>query len=324
MIIVTGGAGFIGSNLISLLNEHNYHNIILVDDLSNGHQIRNIIDLKLDDYIDKDSFIYNLEKFKNVQAIFHLGACSATTEWNGKYLMENNYEYSKSLLNFSLKNKIQFIYASSASVYGLGLKGFDEKNACELPINAYAYSKFLFDQYVRRKLKHSKNSQVIGLRYFNVYGPKENHKGDMASPMHHFRNQCIRDNECRLFEGTDGFSDGEQKRDFIYVNDCNDIALWFFKKNDVSINGIYNVGTGNARTFNDVANNIIEWVKKNSEQKPVKRFIAFPDHLKKSYQSFTQANIDKLRLAGYDGKFTSLEDGISQYMKWLNDSDTNS
>ncbi len=319
MIIVTGGAGFIGSNLIRLLNDHGYKDIILVDDLTNGYQIRNLTDLKLFDYIDKDSFINKLEEFKDIKAIFHLGACSATTEWNGKYLMENNYEYSKLLLNFSIKNNIQFIYASSASVYGLGLNGFDEKESCELPINAYAYSKLLFDQHVRRQIKDLANSQVVGLRYFNVYGPRENHKGDMASPMYHFSSQCINDNECRLFKGTDGFLDGEQKRDFIFVEDCNNIALWFLEQNDVSVNGIYNVGTGEARTFNDVAKNIIKWFEATHKVMPQQKFIEFPEHLKGSYQNFTEANINKLRTAGYKDKFTSLEDGISSYMEWLND-----
>ena len=323
MIIVTGGAGFIGSNLIRMLNERGFKDIILVDDLTNGYQIKNLSDLNFIDYVDKDSFIKKLDDFKKIHAIFHLGACSATTEWNGKYLMENNYEYSKLLLNFSIKNNIQFIYASSASVYGLGLNGFDEKECCELPINAYAFSKLLFDKYVRLQLNNSVNSQVVGLRYFNVYGPRENHKGDMASPMYHFSSQCINDNECRLFKGTDGFLDGEQKRDFIFVDDCNNIALWFLENNDVSVNGIFNVGTGEARSFNDVAKNIIKWFEAKQKQKPKKNFIEFPEHLKGAYQNFTEANIDKLRTAGYKDKFLSLEDGIYKYMEWLTANSSN-
>ncbi|CAG0942738.1 partial ADP-L-glycero-D-manno-heptose 6-epimerase, partial [Candidatus Brocadiaceae bacterium] len=244
MIIVTGGAGFIGSNIIRALNERGINDILLVDSLANGHKMHNIADLNIADYMDKAEFLEQLNqpKFLNkVIAVFHQGACSATTEWNGHYVMQNNYDYSKKVLQACISKNIPFIYASSASVYGMGEHGFSVARECERPINMYAYSKFQFDQYVRSLLPETKN-QIVGLRYFNVYGPREQHKGSMSSTAYHFNNQLLTGNQVRLFEGYDGYADGEQQRDFVYVDDVVSVNLWFFDNMDKR--GIFNVGTG--------------------------------------------------------------------------------
>ena len=259
MIIVTGGAGFIGSNIVSSLNRRGESEILVVDDMSDGRKMHNLSDLNIADYLDKDDFrerILRDEKFPNIEAIFHQGACSATTEWDGRYLMRDNFEYSKLLLQWSQKIKAQFLYASSASVYGLGDNGFQEQRSCERPINMYAYSKFQFDQYVR-SVKEKLCSQVAGFRYFNVYGPREEHKDAMASTIYHFNNQAIEDGRVKLFEGHNGFKNGEQARDFVFVDDCVNVNLWFL--DNPTKMGIFNVGTGVARTFNDVASCVLEW-----------------------------------------------------------------
>ena len=319
MIIVTGGAGMIGSNIIHGLNRIGINNITIVDDLTDGKKFFNLADLDFEDYIDKDDFLELINKnydFGKVEAVFHQGACSTTTEWNGKYLMKNNYEYSKKLLLWCQKIKSQFINASSASVYGLGKKGFKEKLINETPINAYAYSKFLFDQYIR-KVSKDLESQVVSLRYFNVFGPREEHKSNMASTIFHFNNQLLKTNQCKLFEGTDGYENGEQRRDFVYVEDCTNVNLWFMKNPEKS--GIFNVGTGISRSFNDVANEIINWHKLNKMNKEGSiSYIPFTAQLKDAYQSFTQADISKLRLIGYQKEFHSLEDGINKYLNIFN------
>jgi ADP-L-glycero-D-manno-heptose 6-epimerase len=313
MIIVTGGAGFIGSNLISALNARGERDILLVDNLTNGRKIHNLADLNVADYMDKDDFIALLEKpnFLNaVSAVFHQGACSATTEWDGRYVMMNNYQYSKKLLDWCLFKRIPFLYASSASVYGDGSKGFRVERECEHPINMYAYSKFQFDQYVRSKLPNAQ-SLIAGFRYFNVYGPREQHKGAMSSTAFHFNNQIIEHKKARLFAGYDGFADGEQLRDFVHVDDVVDVNLWFLANPDRS--GIYNVGTGKAESFNEVANTVIKWHQQGSIE-----YIPFPEHLKGAYQSYTQADISGLREAGYQKAFLSVDEGVSRYLDSLN------
>ena len=314
MIIVTGGAGMIGSNLIKALNLSGEKEIILVDDLTNGQKVSNISDLIIQDYIDKDNFIEQIssgEFFQDAKIVFHLGACSATTNWDGKYLMQNNYEYSKRLLKWSQKNYVPFIYRSSASVYGLGINGFEEKVCCENPINMYAYSKFLFDQYVRRIFKN-KTSQIVGLRYFNVYGPREQHKISMASTIYHFNAQIEKFNKCQLFRGIDGFANGEQKRDFVYVKDCVSVKLWFMK--NIQKSGIFNVGTGKSHTFNEVAESVIKWHKDNFNKFGEIEYIDFPKHLLGSYQSFTKANINNLRNSGYKDTFMDISQGVCEYL----------
>jgi ADP-L-glycero-D-manno-heptose 6-epimerase len=313
MIIVTGGSGFIGSNLIRALNERGIHNILLVDNLANGHKILNIADLNIADYMDKSEFLENLAlpKFLNkVRAVFHQGACSATTEWNGQYVMQNNYEYSKRVLQACIAKNIAFIYASSASVYGNGEHGFRVERDCERPINMYAYSKFQFDQYVRSLLPDTKN-QIIGLRYFNVYGPREQHKGSMSSTAFHFNQQVLEHQQVRLFEGCDGYANGEQQRDFIHVDDVVAVNCWFLDHPDQR--GIFNVGTGRAETFNTMAQAVLDWHKKGEI-----RYIPFPEHLKGAYQSYTQADISGLRAAGYNSEFLTVQQGVDRYLEWLN------
>ena len=316
-LIVTGGAGFIGSNLIKKLNDFGKTNIILVDDLTDGKKISNISDLDFIDYIDKDDFLSMVEKeisFGDVQALFHLGACSSTTEWDGKYLMQNNFEYSKKLLNYCQKKRIQFLYASSASVYGLGKNGFREERSCENPINMYAFSKFQFDQYVRAKMERF-DTQVSGLRYFNVYGDRESHKIGQSSPIYQFNEQLRKDGIIRIFKGYDGYDDGEHQRDFVSVEDCVKVNLWLLENKNVS--DIFNVGTGIARSFYDVATSLVNFNKKNGEIK----YIEFPDSLKGSYQSYTCADLKLLRKYGYQDEFLSLEEGIRLFLKKIKKSE---
>jgi ADP-L-glycero-D-manno-heptose 6-epimerase len=316
-ILVTGGAGFIGSNLIRSLNQRGSSNIIVADDLSNGRKALNLSDLSIQDYINYRDLIPLLYEGKigNISCIFHQGACTDTTEWDGNYMMETNYEYSKSLLNWSLSNKVDFIYASSASVYGTGTK-FVEDRKYENPINVYAYSKFLFDEYVRSKINLHSDSNIIGLRYFNVFGFGESHKEHMTSPMHHFYQQLLESETIKLFKGSGGYNDGEQERDYIYIDDVVKINLWFYdnfnEKNNLS--GIYNTGTGKAETFNIIAKTIIEYFGRGNIQ-----YIDFPKKLLGSYQSYTQADISALRNAGYNDHFTELKDGISLYLGKLED-----
>lgn len=310
MIIVTGGAGFIGSNIVKALNQRGEKNILVVDDLTDGVKFKNIADCDIADYWDQTEFLTHLirgDKFAQpVKAIFHQGACSTTTEWNGRFMMENNYEYSKILLHYCLEEKVPMIYASSAAVYGGG-NIFKESREFELPLNVYGYSKFLFDQYVRQILPSAK-SQITGLRYFNVYGPRENHKGSMASVVFHFHHQLLKEGALKLFEGCDGYADGEQQRDFIFVGDAVDVNLWFMDNPQKS--GIYNVGTGRSESFNAVARAVI-----SQHQNGKIEYIPFPPHLRGCYQSFTQADISALREAGYTNTFKTVAEGVSEYMK---------
>lgn len=310
MIVVTGGAGFIGSNLIKALNERGEKNILLVDNLANGQKMHNIADLDIADYMDKEEFVEKIGMLDGVRAVFHQGACSATTEWDGRYVMSNNYDYSKRLLHWCIEKNIAFMYASSASVYGAGKNGFRVDRRCEHPINMYAYSKFQFDQYVRPLLAKTK-IQIVGFRYFNVYGPREQHKGSMSSTAFHFNRQIIEQKKARLFEGCDGMADGEQLRDFVHVDDVVDVNLWFLDHPEQR--GIFNIGTGRAETFNAVAQAVIDWHGEGGIE-----YIPFPGHLKGSYQSYTQADISGLREAGYKKEFMSVKQGVTKYMDWLN------
>jgi len=313
MIIVTGGAGFIGSNLVKALNERGCDDILVVDDLTDGTKFVNLADCAIADYEDKDTFIEAVEAGKGpggtVEAIFHQGACSTTTEWDGRFMMENNYRYSKTLLHYCLERKIPFLYASSAAVYGQG-PGFREEPRYEKPLNVYGYSKLLFDQYVRRLLPRAQ-SQVVGFRYFNVYGPREQHKGNMASVAFHHNNQILNGGRVRLFEGCDGYGDGEQRRDFIYVGDVAEANLWFLDHPDRS--GIFNLGTGRSQTFNEIAHAVIDFHGGGEIE-----YIPFPDHLQGRYQSFTEADLSALRAAGYDRPFRSVQEGVRAYLEWLN------
>ena len=318
MIIVTGGAGFIGSNLIAKLNKLGISDILLVDHLKNGRKMYNIARLDIKDFIDREDFLNMIESnvdFGKIEAVFHLGACSSTTEWDGQFIMRNNFSYSKSLLNWCQKIGASFIYASSASVYGLGNSGFAEVRNNENPINMYAYSKWQFDQYVRSHSVHF-SAQVVGLRYFNVYGPNEAHKGTMASTPFHFNNQILNEQICRVFSGSSGYSDGEQMRDFVYVEDVASVNLWFFKNPDKF--GIFNLGTGRARSFNDIANTVLKWHKKYRGIDARLEYIEFPEKLLGSYQSFTRADLSLLRSSGYQHEFISIEQGIEMYLNIIN------
>ena len=315
MIIVTGGAGFIGSNIVKALNDRGETDILVVDNLTNGRKMRNLADLDIADYMDRLDFIERInndEDFGKVQAIFHEGATSATTEWDGHFVMNNNYEYAKSLLHWCLKHNAQYLYASSASVYGAGTT-FMEDRQYEHPINMYAYSKFQFDQYVRR-LQPEMQSQVVGFRYFNVYGPREQHKGTMSSTAFHFNNQILENGIARLFAGCEGYEDGAQRRDFVYVGDAVKVNLWFMDNPDKA--GIFNLGTGRSQAFNDMANAVIDWHGQGTIE-----YIPFPDHLRGAYQSFTEADISALRAAGYSDEFLTVEEGVRAYMDILNVAD---
>ncbi len=309
MIIVTGGAGFIGSNIVKGLNQRGITNILVVDDLSDGTKFSNLASLEIADYLDKDDFLARIQKRdsfgQDIKAIFHEGACSTTTEWDGRFIMKNNYEYSKELLAYCLDRGVNFLYASSAAVYGDG-KVFKEERDLECPLNVYGYSKFLFDQHVRKILPTAK-SQIAGFRYFNVYGPNENHKGSMASVAWHQHQQLPKNGVIKLFEGCDGYGDGEQRRDFVYVEDVVSVNLWFMDNPKVS--GIFNVGTGKSQPFNDIAKAVLAWHKTGKLE-----YIPFPEHLKGRYQSFTEADISSLRKAGYDKPFKTVEEGVKAYL----------
>ena len=310
MIVVTGGAGFIGSNLVKELNRRGERDILVVDELSDGHKFVNLADCDIADYLDRDDYLDRLISgdMPAPEVVFHQGACSTTTEWDGRYMMANNFEYSKTLLHYCQAQSVPFIYASSASVYGAG-PVFSEGLENEQALNVYGYSKFLFDQYVRRHME-SFTSQVVGLRYFNVYGPREQHKGSMASVAFHFNNQIRESDEVRLFEGCDGYADGEQRRDFIYVGDVINVNLWFQENTQVS--GVFNCGTGRSQSFNDVAKAVIDWHGRGEI-----RYVPFPEHLKNAYQSFTEADMALLRKAGYDQPFLSVEQGVKAYLDEL-------
>ena len=306
MIVVTGGAGFIGSNIVKGLNDLGRKDILVVDDLTDGTKYANLADLDIADYMDKDEFISAIVSGENldIEVIFHQGACSSTTEWDGKFMMENNYNYSKDLLHYCLDFNIPFLYASSAATYGGRSDNFIEDRVYEKPLNVYGYSKFLFDQYVRKILPNA-NSQICGFRYFNVYGPRENHKGSMASVAYHLNEQITKGEKPKLFAGSDNF-----RRDFIYVGDVVEVNLWFWKN---KVSGIFNCGTGRAESFQSVADAVLDYHKKGEID-----YIPFPEHLKGRYQSFTQADLTKFRKTGCPIEFKTVSQGTTEYMQWLN------
>ena len=306
MFIVTGGAGFIGSNVVRELNRRGRTDILVVDNLERAEKFRNLSDLVIQDYLDKRTFRAQLDAgtfTAKAEAIIHNGACSDTMGGDGRYMLENNFGDSKALLNHALANGIPFVYASSAATYGAG-PDFSPDPAHERPLNVYGYSKLLFDQHVRQ-LPAGLQSTVVGLRYFNVYGPREQHKGRMMSVLHQLLRQLKETGVCRLFEGTDGYGDGEQVRDFVFVGDIVDISL-HFAQGPVT-RGIFNAGTGQARSFNAIAQTLIRHLGAGRIE-----YIPFPDELRGKYQSFTQAEVAGLRAAGYGKAFTALEDGIAK------------
>ena len=326
MYVVTGAAGFIGSNLVKALNERGIMDVIAVDDMKQGAKFANLVDCEIADYLDKDEFLDRIEDGTfdgQLSAILHQGACSDTTEADGRYMMRTNYEYSKRLLDFCINDEVQLLYASSAAVYG-AVREFREARECEAPLNVYGYSKFLFDQLVRRR-HEERTTQVVGLPYFNVYGERESHKGRMASVACHFFNQYRGAGHVRLFTGSDGYGDGEQRRDFVSVEDCVRINLFFLDHPGRS--GIFNAGTGNAQSFNDVAVATVNTCRKAKGESPltlaamrergIVQYIPFPEDLKGRYQSYTQADVSALRAVGYSAPFLTVEQGVAAYCQKL-------
>lgn len=326
-IVVTGAAGFIGSNIVKALNERGVKNIIAVDNLTKADKFKNLIDCDIVDYLDKHDFIERIQAGHfdgEIEAILHEGACSDTMETDGRYMMENNYRYSLILLDWCQDQDVQFLYASSAATYG-GSNVFKEERQYEGPLNVYGYSKFLFDQIVRQRLAQDPSSQIVGFRYFNVYGPRETHKGRMASVAFHNYNQFKAEGKVKLFEGSHGYENGGQQRDFVFVGDVAKVNLFFLDHPEKS--GIFNLGSGRAQSFNDVAVAAVNGCRKAKGDAPLTlaelraqgllEYIAFPEALKGKYQAFTQGDLTRLREAGYEAPMATVEEGVSQYIEWL-------
>jgi ADP-L-glycero-D-manno-heptose 6-epimerase len=313
MIIVTGGAGFIGSAIVWQLNQSGKDDIVIVDELGNEEKWKNLVGLKFTDFIHKDDFISMIldEKIPfDIESIIHMGANSSTTEKDADHLFTNNYEYTKELCKYALLRDIRFIYASSAATYGNGSLGFDDnENELETlrPLNMYGYSKQLFDVWAKR---NGALDKIVGLKYFNVYGPNEYHKGDMRSVVHKAFEQVRDAGKVKLFKSKNkDYKDGEQMRDFIYIKDAVDMTLFFLDKKDK--NGIFNVGTGKARTWNDLVTSLF-----NAAGKPVNiEYIDLPEHLAAKYQYFTEANLKKIYNTGYTASIMPLENGVMDYVK---------
>lgn len=325
MLLVTGAAGFIGCNLVRGLNARGETDILAVDDLTHGDKFRNLVDCQIADYLDLNDLIGGLDKLPRLSAIFHQGACSNTMESNGRFMMDNNFRYTLKLFEFAQAHKVPFIYASTAAVYG-GSKVFAELPEFERPLNVYGYSKLLFDQVLRRRM-NSLTAQVVGLRYFNVYGRNETHKGTMASVAFHHFNQYRENGFVKLFGAWDGWGAGMQSRDFVAVDDVVAVNLHFLDRPQVS--GVFNCGTGRAQPFNDVAQAVVSRMRARAGKTALPlaelvangeiRYVEFPDALKGKYQSFTQADLTQLRAAGCDHSFATVQQGVAQYVDWLAD-----
>jgi len=321
--VVTGAAGFIGSRIIAGLNQRGVTDILAVDNLENADKFRNLVSGEIADYFDKREFLERLlaGQFEDtVDAVLHQGACSDTMQTDGRYMMDNNYRYSRVLFDWCQDEEVPYLYASSASVYGAG-PVFREDRRYEAPLNVYGYSKFLFDQHVRRRLTR-RSAPVVGFRYFNVYGPNEAHKGRMASVAYHAFNQFVDAGRVKLFVGSAGYGDGEQRRDFIHVDDVVAVNMHFLGGKDAS--GIYNCGTGRAQTFNDVAHAVVNGVRAARGENAISleamvaqgliEYIPFPGQLLGKYQSYTEADLTQLRAAGYAGEFMPVEQGVAAYV----------
>lgn len=313
MIVVTGGAGFIGSAIVWKLNQLGQSKIIIVDDLGTDDKWKNLVPLKFEDFIHKDDFIEMIideDVPFDISAIIHMGANSSTTEKDADHLFTNNYQYTKELAAYCLEKNIRFIYASSAATYGDGSLGFeDDESKLETlrPLNMYGYSKQLFDLWAKRNNAFDK---IVGLKYFNVYGPNEYHKEDMRSVVHKAFEQIRDSGKVKLFKSlNEKYIDGEQLRDFIYVKDAVDMTLFFLDKPD--INGLFNIGTGKSRTWNDLVSAIFKALNKEINIE----YVGLPEHLREKYQYFTEANMNKIKKAGFNSSITSLEDGVADYVK---------
>ena len=323
-VIVTGAAGFVGANLVKALNAQGETDVIAVDNLTRAEKFHNLVDCEIADYLDKEDFRSLVARgaMARPRIVYHQGACSDTMESDGRYMLDNNFRYSLELLDWCQTQKVPFVYASSASVYGLGPVYADARGN-EKPLNVYGYSKFLFDQIVRRMLPAPK-APVIGLRYFNVYGPRETHKGRMASVGFHHFHQFRTDGKVRLFESSHGYANGEQRRDFVHVDDVVAVNLHFWNR---PLSGIYNVGTGRAQPFNDVALTVVNTLREMNGQAPLPlaqavkegliEYVQFPAALQGKYQAFTQADLAKLRGAGCLTAFQPVEHGTASYVRWL-------
>ena len=333
-IVVTGAAGFIGSNLVRGLNARGIDDIIAVDDLTDGNKFRNLADLQIADYVDADDFyeLFAEGAFGDVEAVFHEGACSDTMEADGKYMMDNNYTLSCELHQTCQAQGTRLLYASSAATYG-GSDTFSESPEFEKPLNVYGFSKLLFDQRLRRELGarfENTASQVAGFRYFNVYGPREQHKGRMASVAFHQFNQFRAEGKVKLFGEYGGYGPGEQMRDFVFIDDVVAVNLWFLDHPDKS--GLFNLGTGRAQPFNDVAVAVVNTLRQEDKDAPLSLeeaargrlidYIAFPDALVGKYQSYTQADLSTLRAAGCQHVFADVQTGVTSYMRWLSGNQT--
>ena len=327
MIVVTGAAGFVGANLVKALNARGHTDIIAVDNLARADKFPNLADCDIADYFDKSTFLDRLDGGRwdgEIDAILHQGACSDTMELDGRYMMDNNFRYSADLLDWCQTEEVPLLYASSAAVYGAG-PVFTEARANEKPLNIYGYSKFLFDQMVRQRIAQGLTAQVAGFRYFNVYGPRETHKGRMASVALHNFNEFRATGKVKLFQGWAGFGDGEQSRDFVSVEDVVKVNLHFLEHPDLT--GVFNLGTGRAQPFNDVACAVINACRANEGKAALTltqiraegliEYIPFPEALKGKYQSYTQAGVQQLRAAGYDGVFLDVEAGVARYVAAL-------
>ena len=328
-LVVTGAAGFIGSNIIKGLNARGIDDIIAVDDLTEGDKFKNLADLQIADYVDADDFydLFAEGAFGEVEAVFHEGACSDTMEPDGKYMMDNNYTLSCELFHACQDHGTRLLYASSAATYG-GSDTFSESPEFEKPLNVYGYSKLLFDQRLRREMGQrfeNAAAQVAGFRYFNVYGPREQHKGRMASVAFHQFNQYHADGKVKLFGEHGGYAAGEQMRDFVFIDDVVAVNLWFLDHPEKS--GIFNLGTGKAQPFNDVAISVVNSLRKSQHQAPLSLqeaahgglidYIGFPPALVGKYQSYTQADLSALRAAGCSHAFADVQTGVAAYMQWL-------
>ncbi len=325
-VVVTGAAGFIGSNIVKGLNARGIDDIIAVDDLTQGDKFRNLADLRIADYVDADYFYDAFAEglFGEVDAVFHEGACSDTMETDGKYMMDNNYTTSCGLFHACHQRGTRLLYASSAATYG-GSETFRESPEFEKPLNVYGWSKLLFDQRLRRELgtgfERAKH-QVAGFRYFNVYGPREQHKGRMASVAFHQFNQFLSEGRVKLFGEYGGYGPGQQVRDFVHVDDVVAVNLWFFDNPDK--HGVFNLGSGRAQPFNDVATAVVNSLRSGAAlsteqavQQGLIEYMAFPDALRGKYQCRTEADLSALRAAGCTHAFKDVQTGVSDYMSWL-------